>query len=364
MSERIRVTRIAAAGPVPYPTYDDERVAVHIDPLPARPRTAPPGASVVVTVHERVGDVDGNGNLAACLAVTDSAEGEGDRHFCGGTLYDPPLFVGGWSSWPHRRAWRGRQPRPQPAWHLPALRHAEMNRAEWDDMADDYQAKHAGDLAPARRWSWTPFVSTMSARPLLGAVEGAVVLELGCGGGQLGGDLVAAGARVAGLDLSLSQLGHAARLLRAVNADAEAVPVRDGSVDIVFSSFGAIGGFTEVRRTLREVARVLRPGGRAVWSWSAPIFNTLGDDFGNITPERSYFARAPWSAGEAEYSLTYGDWVEAIAGAGLRIDALHEPEPDFDAWVESSWPWWSRERTAMLPTAVIWEVSRPVSQAP
>ena len=145
-----------------------------------------------------------------------------------------------------------------------------------------------------------------------------------------------------------------------VEADAEVLPFRDRRFDLVFCAFGGIGGFAEVRRVLREVARVLREGGRAAWAWSGPIFNTLGDAFADLTPERSYFDRSPWAEGEVEYHLTYADWVEAITGAGLRIDALHEPEADLARWQESTWPWWSRERTSMLPTVVVWEATKPI----
>ena len=45
-----------------------------------------------------------------------------------------------------------------------------------------------------------------------------------------------------------------------VQASAEAVPVADASFDIVFCDHGAMN-FADPYKTVREVARLLRPGG-------------------------------------------------------------------------------------------------------
>ena len=369
MLERIRLTRFSSPGPLPKPTYDDVTVALYVDAADAPPRPVPPGATAVVSVLEKTGELDGTGEAAACLEVV-VGEGPGPccdhPAFSAGALYrdvttDAVVFLGRWASWPDLRAHRLHHPIDGEAWHLPAHDHARSNRTSWNARADEYQSEHVFDLSPERRWSFAPFVTQHSARPLLGDVVSRRVLELGCGGGQLGGDLAAEGAEVVGLDLSRGQLRHAAALMPVVEADGEVLPFAPGSFDLVFCSFGAIGGFTEVRRVLREVARVLTPGGRAVWSWTGPLFNALGDDFGSTAIERSYFDRTPWieEGGEYEFALLYEDWVEAIAGAGLRLDRLHEPQPDLQRWQEGSWQWWSRERTSVLPTVVIWEVTRP-----
>jgi demethylmenaquinone methyltransferase/2-methoxy-6-polyprenyl-1,4-benzoquinol methylase len=84
------------------------------------------------------------------------------------------------------------------------------------------------------------------------------VLDLGCGTGATDfGDRV-----VIGLDPVIEMLALSPVPARLV-AVGEALPLRDGSVDGVFSGF-VFRNLTSVPATLAEVARVLEPGGVAV----------------------------------------------------------------------------------------------------
>lgn len=105
---------------------------------------------------------------------------------------------------------------------------------------------------------------------VLGVAEsGHRVLDLGCGPGRHAAALARRGARVVGLDLSTALL-HAARgagAERLVRADMRSLPLRDAAFDAVlnlFTSFGYFAEDTEHEAVVREVARVLRPGGRFV----------------------------------------------------------------------------------------------------
>lgn len=105
------------------------------------------------------------------------------------------------------------------------------------------------------------------------------VLDLACGTCDLALELLRRhpDARVVGADLSRAMLGLARVKLAArdaaparsvnpihlVNAPAEALPFPDGSFDAVTVGFG-IRNVPDYRLGLREMWRVLRPGGRAV----------------------------------------------------------------------------------------------------
>ena len=116
-----------------------------------------------------------------------------------------------------------------------------------------------------REGAWRP---ALVAAALAG--EGRDVLDLGCGTGTLAIDLVRAGARVVGVDGDDEVLQRAAAKARAAGVEldlrqglADAVPLADGSVDVVVCSLLLHHLAPTVKTAaLRECRRVLRPGGR------------------------------------------------------------------------------------------------------
>ena len=98
-------------------------------------------------------------------------------------------------------------------------------------------------------------------------VPGAVVLEAGCGEGYGGQLLADAGAAVvAGLDLDLATLGHAAVAYPGVPvaaANLVALPLADQAVDLVVCS-QVVEHLWDQDAFVAECARVLRPGGGLV----------------------------------------------------------------------------------------------------
>lgn len=100
-----------------------------------------------------------------------------------------------------------------------------------------------------------------------------VAVDVGSGTGDLALSLLRAShrsSRVIGADLAprmleiaRSRVGPLARRYRAVIANAESLPFPDASVDRVVSAF-TLRNIGDLPRALREMRRVLRPGGRAV----------------------------------------------------------------------------------------------------
>jgi demethylmenaquinone methyltransferase/2-methoxy-6-polyprenyl-1,4-benzoquinol methylase len=110
-------------------------------------------------------------------------------------------------------------------------------------------------------------------------VEGARVLDVACGTGDLSLVLAEAGAvRVIGLDFCRPMLEIARRKAEAdsrpvpfIEGDALRLPFADGTFDAVTIAFG-LRNLAGVADGLRELRRVLKEGGRlAVLEFSSPV---------------------------------------------------------------------------------------------
>jgi SAM-dependent methyltransferase len=150
------------------------------------------------------------------------------------------------------------------------------------------------------------------------------VLDAGCGSGRLTVALALGGAAVTGVDTNAVQLEAAARrasengvALTLLEADFnEALPFADATFDVVVSRLSVMAA-TDPVATLRELGRVLEPGGRIVTVlWASPAENpwfaapraAIGVVLG---AERAMFARAFGKLGHLEEA------AEAHRAAGL-----------------------------------------------
>ena len=103
------------------------------------------------------------------------------------------------------------------------------------------------------------------------------VLDLGCGAGVLSEKLVESGYRISCADASVDMVNlcrerlsrYAADTHTVVEANCLQLPFPDGSFDLVVS-MGMFGYFDEVTQALREIHRVLRPGGTLMLSVRNP----------------------------------------------------------------------------------------------
>ena len=98
-----------------------------------------------------------------------------------------------------------------------------------------------------------------------GATTGTRALDLACGTGDVAERLAARHADVIGLDLTPAMLAIArtragAAGIRWVCGDMTALPLRDGSVDVVTTSYG-LRNVPDLPRALSEIHRVLSGGG-------------------------------------------------------------------------------------------------------
>jgi SAM-dependent methyltransferase len=150
-----------------------------------------------------------------------------------------------------------------------------VQRVAFEERAARYDRTFLRSRWP-RNQEWKA-AAIRGALPTL--TEGDLVLELGCGTGQVA-ELVldAVPARYAGVDVSPAMLAHARRRLARFDgrveleeARAEALPLGDGEAAAAFG-VDVLHHVDDVESALRALHRVLRPGAVAFFLEGNPLF--------------------------------------------------------------------------------------------
>jgi SAM-dependent methyltransferase len=145
-------------------------------------------------------------------------------------------------------------------------------------------------------------------------------LDAACGTGRHARRLADRGHRVVGVDNSPEMLAHArTRVPEAeiIEADLARIPCADAAFDLVVSGL-ALAHLADLTAGVRELARVLRPGGRLVISVLHPFQAMLGwhAPFEDAQGQR-HFVR--------EHAHTHADYLAAFRAAGLAVRDCVEP---------------------------------------
>lgn len=167
----------------------------------------------------------------------------------------------------------------------------------YDTVARDYADKFWDELAhkPLDRELLARFASEVG--------DSGDVLDLGCGPGQTTAFLAECGAKVCGMDISESLLGHAATHhphLSFEKGNMLALPRGHGSVAGVVA-FYAIVHFSpeQFRIVVSEMFRVLRPGGRLLLAFHVGEETVHVDEFLGHALTLDFFYFSPtWVANE------------------------------------------------------------------
>ena len=155
---------------------------------------------------------------------------------------------------------------------------------------------------------------------LAGSVTGLSVLDVGCGDGDLALDLWERGARVTGIDTSSEMIEAARTRARRRAADiafevaaAEQLPFVSEQFDIV-TAITILCFVEDAAPIFREMARVLRPGGRLVigelGKWSS---------WAMTRRIRAWFGSALWA--HAGFR-SKGELRRLAEGAGLTVETV------------------------------------------
>ena len=207
--------------------------------------------------------------------------------------------------------------------------------AAYDEIADWYEREFLSDPGPEPpEPSSDPLGIYSCIETLLPAWRGPV-LDLGCGTGIYAAWLRRRGWIPVGVDLSARMLGYARGRLAVARADIGALPVASASLATVLSIM-VHTDVTDYRPVLKEVSRVLRPGGVLVHVGVHPCFcggfaDRTESEAVVIRPGYldSHWTTASWSdrGVRAKVGATHvplPGLLEGFLGAGLVLDAFKE----------------------------------------
>ena len=223
----------------------------------------------------------------------------------------------------------------------------EWQTGVWNRISDVYQREIDQRFVPV--------VDALIARA--GLTSGLNVLDLGTGTGAVAeraAEIVGPSGTVVGVDLSPEMLALARGRTSGLGLDnvsfsegqAEAVPAEDGSFDVVLSSL-VMMYVIDRAAAAREIARVLRPGGRFVAAvWAGPercdivAFQQIAGRFAGPPPVPGVGPGAL-----ADPAPFLADLDAAGMDARVETEALTFDFPDFD----SAWTALAGVTTAHLP---------------
>jgi SAM-dependent methyltransferase len=184
--------------------------------------------------------------------------------------------------------------------------------AAYDEIADWYE----NDFL-ARQADSDPLGIRAALGMLLGTGHGAC-LEIGCGTGIYAGQVREQGWTPVGVDISAGMLRYARGRLPVVRADARRLPLRDGALTAVIAVM-AHTDMPDYPAVLREVFRILRPGGVFVHIGVHPCF--CGGFADRSDPDAIVIR-----PGYLDCHWTKASWTDQ--GVRDKVGASHWPLPE------------------------------------
>lgn len=192
-------------------------------------------------------------------------------------------------------------------------------------------------------------------RPLLDAAPIGRALDAACGTGRHGHYLAERGHTVVGVDASPEMLALARARVPGGEfhlGTLEALPVEDEGVDLAVCAL-ALTHCPSLRQPIRELGRVVRPGGLVVLSDIHPVMVWLGGHaiFRDAAGRRAFIRN---------HAHPHNAYLEAFAAAGLEVVRCVEPPvaandlSALTATVHAA----ALEAFVGLPGTLVWELRR------
>src|SRR3989338_38834 len=180
------------------------------------------------------------------------------------------------------------------------------------------------------------------------SIKNKKILELGCGGGQCSIFLSKNGAICSGIDISEKQIQYAKRLAKKNNVRVDYYvgsgeklnQFKDNEFDIVLSVF-AMQYINNLDKCFDEVSRILKKGGRFIFSMDHPFYSVISPKTMKIESNYNHsglnetiktsdiIKENRWHKGNAQKFVFYfrkiSDIYESLVKSGFVVEEIKEP---------------------------------------
>lgn len=249
--------------------------------------------------------------------------------------------------------------------------HQVANREAWQTFAERYvEPAERGWASGDPHWGIWQIPDT-EVHLLPEDLTGKRCLEIGCGAGYVSSWIARRGGTAIGIDPTPNQLATARRLERThhlgvqlIEGFGEQLPFPDESFDFAISEYGA-ALWANPHEWIAEASRVLRAGADLVFMTNHAFQIVCVPDDESLplseTMQRPYLGlfRTEWSdgAGEVEFHLPHGTWIELLRENRFEIERLLELGAPDDV-KSSDYEWADPEWARKWPTEEVWCVRK------
>jgi 2-polyprenyl-3-methyl-5-hydroxy-6-metoxy-1,4-benzoquinol methylase len=218
----------------------------------------------------------------------------------------------------------------------------KIPKAEWDRVAEWWDTESGDSGVWHQKYDIDPVVFDV-----LGGVKNKRILEIGCGNGYLSRILAKRGAKMTAVDLSkkfirIAKEKESAKPLGIkyfVSDAANLHDIKSRQFDVVISSM-MLMDVADAQGVIKEAGRVVKSGGRLIFSIVHPIFVEGGQKWVRVKiGNKNYFTRAVaryliphakklvlWASGvkATQYYRPFSEYFKYLKKAGFLVSDLRE----------------------------------------
>jgi len=244
------------------------------------------------------------------------------------------------------------------------------NSKAWETLYSR-QYSSGGTFLPA----WGVYSSGSELTQDLLKIENNRVLEIGCGIGEsVPYVLQNKPLQYVGLDFS----EHALEQAKSKNQSEEVsfvqvdmskeLPFEVEYFDEIFSVY-AIGWSQDIKKSLSEIYRILKPGGTFTFSWDHYLARVVGEEGEKIVFQKSYNVEEPtirhdWNhTGHDIQSMQAkpSTWFQLLRGAGFEVTSFHEIAVSGDINEKHVFSnTYSENRSKIIPFSILMQAKKPL----